>query len=145
MSDQTDRWSASKIFRGTDAPTITHVDAIARQYSELWRTGPAPDVHAFVRQAKQLTPAQVVAVLRVDLQERWQRGERPTVESYLEQYPALLGDPETYAFVNDELLLRQNRGETVALDEYYQRFPQFAQRLWLQMHGADSASADQPK
>src|SRR5438270_99155 len=77
--------------------------------------------------------AQVVAVLAVDQRERWQGGEPIPAEVYLQRYPALQADVEkALELVYGEFLFREEQGEKPTLEEYVQRFPQYADRLRLQ-------------
>jgi serine/threonine protein kinase len=72
----------------------------------------------------------LVEDLSKDLRARWERGERPAVEAYLERYPALRTDPEAAVdLIYQEVLLREARGEVVQTSEYLQRFPQCAAQL----------------
>src|SRR5262249_2994872 len=72
----------------------------------------------------------LVEALANDQRARWERGERPAVEAYLDQYPALRDDPEAAIdLIYDEVLLRKERGEVVQLTEYLRRFPQWAAQL----------------
>jgi serine/threonine protein kinase len=107
-------------------------DVVARYLWSLWRQGRRPDIEAFVRKAGDLPPTQLLAVLRVDQHEQWRAGERPSAEVYLQAFPQLLDCPETFRLIYDEILLRQEQGELIALDEYYRRFPPFAEYLWEQ-------------
>jgi serine/threonine protein kinase len=101
-----------------------------RQLSHLWRQGQRPDVHDFLARVGTLSLAQLAAVLAVDQRERWQSGERILAEAYLKPYPALQADIEkALELVYGEFLLREERGESPPLEEYVQRFPQYAERL----------------
>jgi serine/threonine-protein kinase len=101
---------------------------------QLWRLGQRPDVRDFLAQTGELTPAQVLAVLQVDQRQRWESGERAPAETYLQWYPALRADPEhVLDLVYGEFLLREELGESPALDEYLQRFPDCAEQLQLQV------------
>src|SRR5262249_611704 len=71
--------------------------------------------------------------LRAGQGERWSRGERVPVETYLEREPALQADPEALLdLIYSEVLLREERGECPRLEEYLQRFPQHAPSLQRQ-------------
>jgi WD40 repeat protein len=106
----------------------------ARQLWWLWRQGQRPDLRQFITQSDKLTPAQLVAVLRVDQRERWQTGECILAEAYLAGYPAVGADPESAVdLVYGEFLLREEMGERPALDEYTARFPRYAAQLRLQV------------
>jgi serine/threonine-protein kinase len=113
----------------------------AHQLWQLWRQGRPPEVPEFLAAHPDLPLTRCVGVLRVDQQERWLRGERVRAEDYLRRCPTL---PEEYALdlVYSEFLLRERLGESPSLAEYDERFPQFAQRLRLQveMHRALAAS-----
>jgi serine/threonine-protein kinase len=80
--------------------------------------------------AEQPSPAQLVEELRRDQCERWQAGERVPAEAYLNSHPALQSDPScALELVYQEVLLREERGEEPQLQEYLERFPQFAAQL----------------
>jgi tetratricopeptide (TPR) repeat protein len=77
-----------------------------------------------------LSRREQVALLQADQHRRWQRGERPRVEDYLRQFPALGEDTEAVLdLVYGEVLLRQDAGDTPQLDEYLERFPEQADQL----------------
>ena len=95
-----------------------------------WRCGDSPDVWDFLARIGSLPPDQIVAVLAVDQQERWQRGERPWAEAYLEKCPELAGQPESaLELIYGEFLLRERQGESPQPQEYLRRFTEFAARL----------------
>jgi tetratricopeptide (TPR) repeat protein len=77
-------------------------------------------------------PAGLTVVL-LDQRRRWQRHERVLVETYLSQEPALCNDPEAVLdLIYQEIVLREESGDGPQLDEYLQRFPQFAEQIGLQ-------------
>src|SRR5262249_4028554 len=60
-------------------------------------------------------------------------GEQIPVERYLEQQPGLSSDPEGLLdLIYNEIVLREETGNPAPLEEYLQRFPQFAEQLQLQ-------------
>ncbi len=101
----------------------------ARALWQQWQQGGRPDVGTFLSQAGELTPEQVVAVIRVDQWKRWSRGERVPVEAYLQRFPALATGDHALDLMYGECLAREERGEAPDLDEYLKRFPQFADAL----------------
>src|SRR5262249_26745690 len=105
-----------------------------RQLWELWRRGQAPHVGDFLAHAGRLSPAQLVAVLRVDQRERWRHGDRIPAEDYLRQFPLLDAD-RLHALdpIYSEFLLREELGEGPAVAEYAGRFPHFAGEIRLQV------------
>src|SRR3954453_2261730 len=68
-----------------------------------------------------------------DHRERWRRGERIPVESYLErsQLPRV-GTTALLDLVYNEVVLREEDGEAPRLDEYLERFPVHADALRAQ-------------
>jgi serine/threonine protein kinase len=112
-----------------DSPTRSGSD-LALQLWQLWRQGRRPDLRQFLAAAGEVRPAELLAVLRVDQRERWQAGERPPAEEYLEQFPALRADLRLAAeLVRAEHALRHERGESPELEEYLRRFPNLADLL----------------
>jgi serine/threonine-protein kinase len=85
----------------------------------------SPGVHASARD--------VLAGLVGEQRRRWQGGERALVETLLEKQPPLREDPEAVVdLIYNEILLREERGETPQLAEYVQRFPHLADELAVQ-------------
>jgi WD40 repeat protein/Tfp pilus assembly protein PilF len=100
----------------------------------LWRQGQAPNVADFLATAGTRDPDELLAVLRVDQFERFRLGESVRVETYIDAVPALAGYREqTLDLIFAEYLLREESGERPAAEEYFQRFPQYAQELKLQL------------
>jgi hypothetical protein len=63
----------------------------------------------------------------------WRRGERVPVEAYLAQHPSLAADPEAALdLIYQEVLLREQAGESPRLEEYQSRFPHLGPQLALQ-------------
>jgi hypothetical protein len=72
----------------------------------------------------------LIPLLQADQRERWQRGDRASVETYLEERPALQSDPDGLLdLIYHEMLLREESGETPRLPEYLERFPRFEAEL----------------
>jgi serine/threonine-protein kinase len=82
-----------------------------------------------------LTPesrSQLLAAIRADQSDHWQRGERVRIEHYLSQHPELASDSEALGdLIYAEVLLRLSEGGLVSLDEYLGRFPAHAEPLRL--------------
>jgi predicted ATPase len=80
---------------------------------------------------------------------RWRRGERVPVENLLADRPALHADA-VLDLITNEVLLRQEAGESPRLEEYLERFPDLAEPLRLQfevkgaLDAAPSAAAHPP-
>jgi hypothetical protein len=98
--------------------------------------GPASDRdgrHLFAR-AVAIGRPELIAALRLDQCQRWRRGERPLVESYLAQLPPEDVDDEILLnLLYAEMALREEAGEAVRLAEYRARFPRHGLRLERQL------------
>lgn len=120
-----------------DAPFPTTLGAQnehARSFAEQWERG-RPELGEFIAKAGQLSDDEFLAVVRIDQDQRWHRGERVFVESYLERFPQLRGNEKsTLDLIYGEISLRDRKGESPAFAEYGQRFPQFS--ALLQRHFA---------
>jgi eukaryotic-like serine/threonine-protein kinase len=73
-----------------------------------------------------------IALLQTDQRQRWQRGERVPVETYLERCPALGADPDSLLdLIYNEMVLREEAGATPRFPEYCQRFPHLEAQIRL--------------
>jgi tetratricopeptide (TPR) repeat protein len=86
-----------------------------------------------------MSPPQLLEWLCSDQVKRWRSGQRIPAETYLIRHPTLEdGDGEAAVeLIYGEFLLREELGESPALDEFIWRFPRFATRLQrqLDLHG----------
>jgi serine/threonine-protein kinase len=88
--------------------------------------------------------AELVAALCAEQRQRWQQGDRVPTAAYLERHPHLAtADACAVELVYNEVLLREERGETPAAEEYLRQFPQWAPQLQrlFEVHEALAASA----
>jgi tetratricopeptide (TPR) repeat protein/tRNA A-37 threonylcarbamoyl transferase component Bud32 len=75
----------------------------------------------------------MLALLMAYQRRAWRRGEGTLVEDYLAQQPSLREDAEAVLdLVYQEVMLREEAGESPQLDEYVRRFPELAAELQLQ-------------
>jgi serine/threonine protein kinase/tetratricopeptide (TPR) repeat protein len=65
--------------------------------------------------------------------QRWRIGQRLSVEAFLEEFSSPVhGDEELLDLIYNEVVLREEDGESPELDEYLARFPQYAAELRAQ-------------
>jgi serine/threonine protein kinase len=65
--------------------------------------------------------------------QRWRDGERLPVEAFLHEFsPPTLAADELLDLIYNEVVLREEDGESPELDEYLRRFPQYAEELRAQ-------------
>jgi eukaryotic-like serine/threonine-protein kinase len=70
------------------------------------------------------------AFLMADQRQRWQRGERVFIESYLEQNGDCCGSTEKLLdLIYHEVIVRERVGDAPTLEEYRQRFPRLTREL----------------
>jgi len=87
--------------------------------------------------------AHLVAELLADQRLRWRQGDRVSVEEYLRCHEALQSDSEgVLDLIYHEIVMRQEAGAALSLDEYVHRFPQYASQIkhQLEVHRALEAS-----
>jgi serine/threonine-protein kinase len=93
-----------------------------------------------------LSPRHYTALLLNDQRQRWRRGERPWVESYVEKGELRVGVQVNVALdlIHNEILLRRDLSEAPALGDYIARFPQFAAQLRPMFDPAENVDLDRP-
>jgi serine/threonine protein kinase/WD40 repeat protein/Tfp pilus assembly protein PilF len=107
---------------------------IAERLRQLWEQGERPDVDAFLAGTGPLSAAELATVLRIDQRGRWRAGAGVPAEAYLQRYGVLQADLEAgFDLVYNEYLLRAQSGDQPNLQEYLQRFPQYADVLPTQL------------
>ena len=86
----------------------------------VWLTTRLPKKHP-------LRPLALAEMVAIDLEHHWQRGNRLTLEAYLEQYPEL-GSTETVPaeLILAEYQVRQQFGATAEPNDFGRRFPRQA-------------------
>lgn len=123
---------------GSTAPSRTWDDAsspaatrLARRFEAAWQAAPRghrPDPFAFLAAEPAATPADRLAVLRSDLNLRWEADGPLRVERYRAADPGLDGDT-LVALAYEEFCLREDDGDAPVPAEYDERFPDLADRL----------------
>jgi serine/threonine protein kinase/formylglycine-generating enzyme required for sulfatase activity len=86
-----------------------------------------------IKELRRFPRAQWLDLARSDQSLRWRKRVGLPAEAYLEQLPEVRGDrEETLVLISGEIKLRRELGESPALEEYQQRFPEFADDIALQ-------------
>jgi hypothetical protein len=106
--------------------------------SALWRHGQKPDLRAFLAGTGRLSDAELTDVLCTDQRERWLDGQRPAVEVYFELHDSHPESALPIDLIFDEFLVRRELRESATLDEYCQRFPNYAEQLRLHVRLYDT-------
>jgi serine/threonine protein kinase len=72
----------------------------------------------------------LVERLAADLVRRWQLGERPLAEEYLDRHPQLWAQPEAATeLIFEEICLRREAGQELPAENFLRRFPQWREQL----------------
>ena len=118
----------SRTWDESSSPAATR---LARRYEAAWQAssrGHRPEPVAFLADEADAGPADRLAVLRADLNLRWEADGPLRVEAYRDRDPVL--DAETLvALIYEEFCLREDDGDAPTPDEYEERFPDLVDRL----------------
>src|SRR5262245_1213029 len=75
----------------------------------------------------------MLALLLAYQRRAWRQGDRVPVETYLAQHPGLAANAEAVLdLIYQEVLLREQAGDSPRLEEYLRRFPHLGPQLELQ-------------
>ncbi len=114
---------------GLSGAELHRLESLLVEFDKGW------DENRLAAAARQLAPTDplrlpaLVGMVKVDLERRWQRGRKATVEGYLKAFPEL-GTPETVAgLLVAEYQARHQFGDKPGPDDYARRFPQRADEL----------------
>src|SRR5437588_122970 len=98
-----------------------------------WPARNAKDLPLGKEETREKPSTRALAQLLEEQRQCWRQGRGVRAETYLQQQPALRADREAVLdLIYHEILLREAAGEVPQLDEYRQRFPEFAADLTLQ-------------
>jgi len=123
----------------------TELDSIVEAYEEARASGAAPDLRRFLPPAESESYHEVaLELLRVDLEYRWQAGERRGLDTYVSEYGDVLRDRAALtALAFEEFRLREAAGEGVNPDEYAARYG-IDTSDWV-LDGASARAAEFPR
>ncbi|SPZ41225.1 serine/threonine protein kinase [Rhodococcus wratislaviensis] len=105
-------------------------DAVARFASAWESSSSAPDLVAYLPTSPALRRVTLVELVKVDLENRWLRGDHPKrLAQYCEELPELRRWPLPPDLLYEEFHIRRRSGESVEASEYTQNFPGQAGQL----------------
>lgn len=115
------------------------------EFQRQWQTGQQPRIEAFVSGQPGLSVSELAAIARVDLRQRWRRGERPAASDYLTRFPQLQSDPaQVVDLIYCEFLVREELGERCHMPLLQAQFPQHAAELAAQLDLHCALQGDSP-
>src|SRR6516165_2430956 len=106
---------------------LEQIDQLCDRYEVARLDGQRPRIDDYLREVPEAERSGLLhellrlerAYLQDDQRRRWQRGERITVQAYLEEAPSLRDYPDlVFELVCGEVRLREERGERPRLAEY---------------------------
>src|SRR6516165_562829 len=127
------------------APGVASAETVVSALEAIWDRGEQPNVRAFLtaRGGPELALDHLLAVLRVDQRRRWLAGDRIDVRSYAREFSAVAADPEAFfGLLYHEILIREELGDRPDPGDYARAFPEFADRLRMQMEVHEALPTD---
>lgn len=131
-----DDWSSETISRNWGLLTEQ-----VESFISSWEAGGDPPSLATFLPAEPalLRRMALIELIKVDLEYRWQHRELPKqIEAYVTEFPELREGGIPTDLIYEEFHIRRQRGESVEVADYYERFPQQAEDLG-RMLGFDAA------
>ncbi|HTN74660.1 MAG TPA: serine/threonine-protein kinase, partial [Pirellulaceae bacterium] len=137
----------------TNSPTEldkTRVQKVVTQFAEAWKargtTNEEIYLSAFLPPAEdRLRVLMLHQLLPTDLAFRWNRGEKPLIESYLESFPELgTANDLPVDLICDEFRIRTRHGDNPKLEGYQKRFPRQFSGLRALINQTLNASTTHP-
>ena len=96
--------------------------------------GHTRSLSALARHYGTIDAEKLVEILRDDQRQRWGTRQGVDVRTYLRWFPVLTqGSEPVFELLYHEWLVREYNGETPDLDDFLKGFPEFAERLRLQL------------
>jgi predicted Ser/Thr protein kinase len=92
-----------------------------------------PELRQFASRAEPtFRGAALAELVKVDLERRWTKGEKRNIEAYLQEYPELRQDADSFAeIVQQEYFIRSRHGDQPTAVELSKRFPDLDSRRVL--------------
>jgi hypothetical protein len=111
---------------------------LGEQYHRSWQAERDEDgLERFLARRGKLSVAELVEVLLVDQRLQWESGYRPSVEQYLQRFPAVAGQREAVLeLVYGEIRAARELGLPIKADAYAERFPDLTGLLRRQLEVA---------
>ncbi|MDA0833716.1 MAG: protein kinase [Planctomycetota bacterium] len=105
-------------------PERQRLNQILQQYESDSEAGSSPDISQYIPPDQRLRLPVMVELVLTDLEYRYKADESKRLEDYVQSFPDLLNERETFKqLISAEYELRNNRNEIVFPCEYRDRFP----------------------
>jgi serine/threonine protein kinase len=109
--------------------------AVVHDYHEAFRHGERPSLERYWANSTSADSITTLAALvKIELQCRYSRGERPTVAEYLDRFPELREvNDRVVSLIYEEFCLREDRGEKLDPDQFCARYDPWRDSLMPQL------------
>jgi len=113
---------------------LESIDSIVRSFLERWEDTESYLVNNWHRCRHSHSIILLSFLIKVDLQERFRRGQRPTAGRYFENFPELIGEDErALSLVYEEFCLLEEHNAQPDVDEFCARYEQWRDSLVSQL------------
>ncbi len=132
------RWAARSAIASDPVPAGSRAGSRPRaveRFVRAWRGAGVPSLRRHWRAAGAgATPELLAELVRVDLRARFDRGLRPTVGSYLAEFPDLAtGRDRVVSLIYEEFCLLEEAGEPPEPGQFCARYPAWRDSLAVQL------------
>ena len=118
-----------------DAGGLDRVENTVRRFLDQWQSG-EPDLESYwaALEGQGGTVSELAALVKADLQYRFDRGERPAAADYFERFSAIQADGEkVLSLVYEEFCQREERGEQPDPEQFCARYAAWTDSLATQL------------
>lgn len=118
-----------------DADGLDRIEDAVRRFLDQWQSG-EPDLESYwaALEGQGGTVSELAALVKADLQYRFDRGERPAAADYFERFSALQADGEkVLSLVYEEFCQREERGEQPDPEQFCARYAAWTDSLASQL------------
>jgi serine/threonine protein kinase len=115
----------------------SQLESALQAFSSAWEQSPTvPSIAEFLQPCAPFLRSRLAKeLIKIDLEQRWQRGLRRLIEDYRDDVPGLDHDIDG-ALIFEEYHARKQADDAVRPEEYFQRFPERTTEL-AQLFGVD--------
>ncbi len=105
---------------------LSRMEQQVRYFEDAWRAGQRPTIEQFLLPDEAGRLPCLIELIHVELELRLKAGEAARIESYLQRYPQLAGDPtRVVELVAAEYQHRRRQEPLLGPEEYLSRFPAY--------------------
>ncbi|MDZ4848842.1 MAG: serine/threonine-protein kinase [Pirellulaceae bacterium] len=105
-------------------------EPVLKRFENAWQDGTTPSIADFAPTDSTIRLAVLFELILTDMEFRYVAGDTVRIESYLEQFPELYQSEEVLTdLMIGEWELRKTREPQLQISDWFERFPDFAERI----------------